>query len=121
MVRGIYVSCDEVARDEARERGYHNICLHPNEIGVPETGETVVINLDSVLFDDKDAAVAKANELASCGVNVGIHTYYPNDPRLRIHLALPNVVVAKTHRRVLAKMRRLARKRRQLFQNANCV
>jgi hypothetical protein len=55
--------------------------------------------------------VLRASEAAHRGVPVGLHTYYSVDPRLQRLLALPNVSVAKTHRRVLVLMRRRARAR----------
>ncbi|HYT87627.1 MAG TPA: hypothetical protein VEL76_02805 [Gemmataceae bacterium] len=112
MVRGTYVSSDELERAEAAQFGYRYVCHHPNEIGVVDDGETLVIDFDHVLFDDQDLAVLKANQAANCGTVVGIHTYYPNDPRLQQLLALPNVLVAKTHRRLLKAMRQHARLKR---------
>jgi len=110
VLRGTYVSGDACERALAYRLGYRSVCHHPKEIGVLEPDEPLVIDLDHVLFDDRDLAVHKANEAANRGVPVGIHTYYPNDPRLTGFLALASVVVAKTHRRVLARMRRQARK-----------
>ena len=109
---GIYVSGDELERAFAYDVGYRDICAHPREIGVPKTTETFVIDFDHVLFDDKDAAVMKANGAANRGVLVGIHTYYPTDPRLGWCRSFPNVVIAKTHRRVLAHLRRLVARRK---------
>src|SRR5262249_34529359 len=74
-----------------------------------EPDEALVIDFDHVLFDDRDLAVRKVNEAAKRGVLVGIHTYYPDDPRLTDCLALPDVTIAKTHRRLLVLMRRRAR------------
>jgi dihydrofolate reductase len=70
-----------------------------------------VIDFNDVLFNDKYLAIAKAKEAAERGVLVGIHTYDPTDPRLKPLLDRTNVIVAKTHRRVLARVRRLARLR----------
>lgn len=108
-MKGIYVSSDACERARAFRLGYRNVCHHPNDVGVIEPNETLVIDFDHVLFDDRDLAVLKANEAANRRVPVGIHTYYPSDPRLTRLLALPNVIVAKTHRRVLALLRRQAR------------
>jgi hypothetical protein len=108
VLKGTYVSGDACERAEAFRLGYRSVCHHPKEIGVVGPDEPLVIDFDHVLFDDKDLAVRKANEAANRGVTVGIHTYYPNDPRLLRHLALPNVVVAKTHRHLLTLMRRRA-------------
>jgi hypothetical protein len=109
MINGTYVSSDAVERAEAFRLGYAKVCQHPKEIGVLEPDELLTIDFDHVLFDDKDLAVRKANEAANRGVPVGIHTYYPTDPRLERFLALPNVRVAKTHRHLLALMDRPAR------------
>jgi hypothetical protein len=113
MILGTYVSSDACERAAAYRLGYRNVCQHPKEIGVLGRDELLVIDFDHVLFDDQDLAVLKANEAANRGVSVGIHTYYPDDPRLTRFLALPNVTVAKTHRRLLARLRRQARKERR--------
>jgi hypothetical protein len=105
MSQGTYVSSDACERSQAFRLGYRQVCHHPKEVGVLEPPETLVIDFDHVLFDEKDLAVRKANEAANLGVLVGIHTYYPEDPRLQRFLALPNVHIAKTHRLVLKRMR----------------
>jgi hypothetical protein len=102
VFQGTYVSGDACERAVAFRLGYRTVCHHPKEIGTLQPDEVLVIDFDRVLFDDKDLALVKANEAANRGVTVGIHTYYPDDPRLEPLLALPNVVVAKTHRLVLA-------------------
>jgi len=108
VIKGTYASSDACERADAFRFGYLSVCHHPKEIGVLGLEELLVIDFDHVLFGDKDLAVLKANEAASRGVPVGIHTYSPEDPRLTRLLALPNVFVAKTHRRVLVLMRRWA-------------
>ena len=56
---------------------------------MPGPDELLVIDFDHVLFHDKDMAVVKANEAANRGVPVGVHTYYPDDPRLTRFLGAP--------------------------------
>lgn len=107
-----YLSCCEVERAAAYDMGYRDICMHPREIGDMKPRGLLVIDFDHVLFNDRDDAVMKANEAANRGVLVGIHTYYPTDPRLDAFRAFPNVVIAKTHRRVLARLRRVVARRK---------
>lgn len=111
MLKGTYVSGDACERARAYQLGYRQVCHHPSKISALAPDEPLVIDFDHVQFDDRDLAVLKANEAANHGVRVGIHTYYPGDPRLERFLALPNVIVAKTHRRVRALMRRQERMR----------
>jgi hypothetical protein len=108
MRKGTYVSGDELERMGAKKRGYHTVCRHPNEIADPKPGETLVIDFDHILFGDVDKAVTKATAAALHGMLVGFHTYYPEDPRLTALLDLSSVVVANTHRQVLAALRRRA-------------
>ena len=109
VIEGTYVSGDACERADAFRFGYRTVCHHPKEVGVLGPEQVLVIDFDHVLFDDRDLAVRKANEAAHRGVFVGVHTYYPTDPRLQRFLALPNVHVAKTHRRLLVVMRRRMR------------
>ena len=108
LIQGAYVSGDELERAEAYELGYRDVCSHSRQIGVLEPSEILVIDLGHVLLEERDIAIVKANETANRGVLVGIHTYYPDDPRLDRFLALPNVLVAQTHARVIAALRRWA-------------
>ena len=109
MRQNIYVSSDEVERKYAYDIGYRSVCTHPHEVGVPEISEAVVIDFDHVLFEDQETAIVKANEHARRGGLVGIHTYYAEAIKLYRLVELPNVVVAKTHRRLLVGLHRYAR------------
>jgi hypothetical protein len=111
MFPATYVSADALERADAYRLGYRTVCQHPREIGVPEATEMLVIDFNHVLFDDQATAVAKANAHARRGLLVGIHTYYPQALEVLRLAALPNVVVAKTHRELLVELGRLARLR----------
>jgi hypothetical protein len=76
MINGTYVSGDACERALAFRLGYRSVCHHPREIGVLGPDEVLVIDLDHVLFDDRDLAIVRANEAANRGVPVGIHTYW---------------------------------------------
>jgi hypothetical protein len=105
MIEGTYVSGDACERADAYRFGYRTVCWHPKEVVVATADRLLTIDFNHVLFDDRDLAVLTANRAANRGVLVGIHTHYPNDPRLRRFLALPNVIVARTHRRLLVLVR----------------
>ena len=109
MLEHIYVSGDALERAEAYRLGYRTVCMHPRAIGVPEVNETLVIDFDHVLFEDQETAVMKANEHARRGGLVGMHSYYPQALELYRLVELPNVLVAKNHRRLLVKLGRYAR------------
>jgi hypothetical protein len=111
MIEGTYVSGDACERADAYRFGYRQVCWHPKEITLAESDQLLTIDFDHVLFDDRDLAILTANKAANRGVLMGIHTYYPNDPRLQLFLALPNVIVARTHRRLLVLVRQRWRAR----------
>lgn len=99
VINGTYVSGDTNERAEAFLLGYKAVCQHPNEIGVLEPDECLVIDGDRVLFGDKAQAAAKAAEAAKRGVTVGIHSFLRSDWGLG---SFPNVVLGRTHAEVLA-------------------
>lgn len=108
MVPGIYLSADELERAVAYRRfGYREICAHPKEVGILERDEALVIDFAHVLFDDAPAALMLALDNAERGVPVGIHTYDLANPRLAPLHGFTNVVFAKTHLRILARLRKL--------------
>lgn len=109
MLSATYVSGDALERLEAYQGGYHTVCHHPSEIGALEPSEMLVIDFNHILFDDHELAIAKANEAAHRGVLVGIHTYYPEALKLYRLATLPNVLVAKNHRRLLHELGRYAK------------
>jgi hypothetical protein len=102
LVNGTYVSADEIEIALALRLGYRVVRQHVRQIPEPRAGETLVIDFDHVAFDDKDETLVVATNAASRGVLVGVHTYFPENPRLRELAALPMVVVAATHEGVLA-------------------
>ena len=104
MFPAIYVSADELERADAYRLGYRTVCWHPREIGLADVSETLVIDFDHILFDDQETAVMKASAAARRGVLVGVHTHYPQALKLYRLVALPNVLVATTHRRLLVKL-----------------
>jgi hypothetical protein len=110
MLRATYLSSDELERAEAFEAGYRTVIQHPREVRDLVGVRRLVIDLDHVLFDDKDDAIKLAREATAWGLWVGIHTYYPDDPRLDPLRGWPNVVVRKTHRRVRQALRRKVRR-----------
>jgi hypothetical protein len=63
--RGIDVSGDELERTEASDLGYRDVGRHPNEIDRPATTETLIIDFDHVLFEDRGEAGAKAIDVSS--------------------------------------------------------
>lgn len=109
LIAAIYMSGDELERDEARKHGYLKVVQHPNEIGELEPDQVLVIDFNHVLFDDHELAIAKANEAAQRGVLVGIHTYYREALKLYRLTKLPNVFVADTHQFLLLKLNRYAK------------
>src|SRR5437773_1126564 len=56
----------------------------PREIGPAGRGEILVVGLNNILFDDRDAAVALAVASAERGAAVGILTYDPTQPCLDV-------------------------------------
>jgi len=104
-----YVSADELERAAAFAFGYIELCQHPREVRSLELGGILVFDLDHIAFDDRTAALAVAHEAARRGVLVGIHTYFRDDPRLTPLRAIANVRIAKTHKRLLVRLRRFAR------------
>ena len=71
----------------------------------------LVMDANQILFDDHELAIDIANVAARRGIIVGVHTYYPESLKLYRLATLPNVLVAKTHRRLLHKVGRYARLR----------
>ena len=107
----VFMSSDEVERTDAFELGYGVVCQHPREIGVLDAVKMLVMDFNQILFDDHELAIDIANKAARCGIIVGIHTYYPEALKLQRLAKLPNVLVAKTHRRLLHKVGRYAKLR----------
>ena len=110
MKKGTYLSADELERADARRRfGYATVAEDPREIDKIVRGHVsaVVIDLDHVLLANIDAALKVASKAVRAGVPVGLHTFYPDDPRLAALASDPLVVVAKTHRQVRKALRRL--------------
>lgn len=105
-----YVSSDELGRSEAFAYGYRTICQHPREVRDLVAGQRLVIAIDYILFDDKDEAIALALAAAEQGLWVGIHTLHPEAACLAPVFGKPNVVVAKTHRKVRSSLRQKSRK-----------
>jgi len=101
MFKGTYISNEVWHRDKARDAGYCNVDAHPRRIGTLNAGEFLLLDGDNILFDDLDEAVTAAIEHARRGVHVGIHSA-SNQPRLAPAHAKPSIVVARTHREVLA-------------------
>ena len=110
MRKGIYCSGDAMNRADAYRRGYKSVCHHPLEIGKLQPGDVLVVDYDHVLFDDKFAARQKMLTAIRQGHAVGIHTFHPDDPKLAGLAENPGVTIAKTHRRLLAALRRLDRR-----------
>jgi hypothetical protein len=109
MFPATYVSADALERADAYRLGYRTVCMHPREIGVLEVTEALVIDFNQVLFGEQETAVVQANQHARRGVLVGLHTYSPEALEAFPLVALPNVLVAKTHRELLFKLGRYAR------------
>jgi hypothetical protein len=105
----VYVSKDDVERADAHRFGYRAVCTHPGEIGNLDLSDILIIDFNFILFDDHECAIAKANEHALRGALVGIHTYRRAALKRHRLVALPNVLVAKTHHRLFAKLRRYAK------------
>jgi hypothetical protein len=101
LTLAVFMSSDEVARARAFKLGYRRVCQHPREIGVLDGIKMLVIDFSQILFDDHELAIEIVNEAARSGIIVGIHTYYPEALKLQRLAKLPNVLVAKTHRRLL--------------------
>jgi len=109
MLPATYLSNDALERADAYRYGYRTVCQHPKEIGLLEPNETLVIDFNTVLFDDQEMVIVKANEAARRGVLVGIHTYHPQALEVYRLAKLPNVLVAKNHRQLLVKLGRYAK------------
>jgi hypothetical protein len=105
MKSGTFVSADEIERADARALGYANVVGHPVEFGDLAPGGVLVMDIDRIVFGDRDAAIELAKASAKAGVSVGVRTYDPDDPRLDELRVRPNVVIAKTHRHLLAALR----------------
>jgi hypothetical protein len=84
--------------------GYTAVYDHPNAVGVLGSGDELMIDFDHVLFSDFDAAVKVALDAARAGAAVGIHTYNPGHLPLAPLTALPQVMIARTHRALRAAM-----------------
>jgi hypothetical protein len=112
MIRGTFVSGDEIERADARALGYANVVGHPIEIGDLKPGGVLVLDIDRIAFGDRDAAIERARAAAEASVPVGVRTHHPDDPRLDELRAYPLVVIARTHHRVLAALRGGGRTRR---------
>ena len=109
MFPATYLSSDALERADAYRLGYRTVCQHPKEIGVLEPNETLVLDFNHVLFDEREMVVVQANEAARRGVLVGIHTYHPQALEVYRLAALPNVLVAKNHRQLLVELGRYAK------------
>jgi hypothetical protein len=109
MLRATYLSNNELERAEAFGLGYHEVYQHPREVLELVAGQRLVIDLNHVLFDDKDEAVKLARRAAGRGVWVGIHTYNPDDPVLVAVRGKRRIVIRTTHRRVHAALRKRGR------------
>lgn len=107
----VFVSAHEVERADAFKRGYLKVCQHPNEVGALDGVKLLVIDSNQILFDDHALAIGIANEAARRCIIVGVHTYDPESLKLYRLAKLPNVLVAKTHRRLLHDVRRYAKLR----------
>jgi hypothetical protein len=112
MQNDIYLSSDELERSDALEYGYSTMLQHPREVRTFFAGHRLVIDLDHVLFDEKDEAVELACAAAEQGLWVGIHTHYRDDPRLASLRDNPNVVIKKTHVNVRSALRNKSTKKR---------
>ena len=108
LINCTYVSSDEIEIAFAQRLDYRVVRQHVRQIPEPHPGETLVIDFDHVAFDDKEETLVVATNAANRGVLVGVHTYYPENPRLRELAALPNVVLATTHEGVLAGLNQVA-------------
>lgn len=106
-LQGTYVSGDEVERADAERMGYGTVCQHPNKVDCLGAGDVLVIDLGNVPFDEKGEAAKLAYDAARAGVPVGVHTYDEDDLRLGVLATEPLIVIARTHRKVRAKLRRL--------------
>ena len=106
FLNALYLSMCEVERADANKMGYERVCQHPVEVGILGPDDLLVIDFNFISFGDTAAAVRLARAAVRNGVPVGIHTYHAS-PALRELLAEPLVVVAETHRKVRAKLRRL--------------
>ena len=102
----LYLSMCEVERADANKMGYERVCQHPVEVGILGPDDLLVIDFNFISFGDTAAAVRLVRAAVRNGVPVGIHTF-AIPPALRELLNEPLVVLAKTHRRVRAKIRRL--------------
>jgi hypothetical protein len=110
MLPATYVSGDALERADAYRLGYRTVCQHPREVGSLDVSETLVMDFGHVLFDDHESAVICVKAAARRGVLVGIHTYYPQALEIYGLVGLPNVLVAKSHRLLLKKLGRYARR-----------
>jgi hypothetical protein len=106
-----YVSACEVEQAEARGMNYEQVVQSPRDVGKLGPDDTLIIDGNNTLFGETELAVKLAIESARSGVPVGVHAYTIT-PALRELLDEPLVVVAKTHRKVRAKLRRLIAARR---------
>src|SRR5258708_38518886 len=110
-----YVSADALERADAYRLGYRTVCQDPREIGVPEVTETLVIDFNTVRYEDRATVVLLANKHARRGVLVGFHTYDPDALAAHPLAPLPNVIVAKTHRDLLIELGRFVRHHGRLW------
>jgi len=101
-----YLSACEVERADAVTLGYEQVGQHPSEIHKLGSDDILIVDFNVVQFGDLELAVKMMTDAVRNGVLVGIHTYHAS-PALRELLNEPLVAVAKTHRRVRAKIRRL--------------
>ena len=101
-----YLSACEVERADAVTLGYEQVGQHPSEIHKLGSDDVLIVDFNVVQFGDLELAVKMMTDAVRNGVPVGIHTYHAS-PALRELLAEPLVVVAETHRKVRAKLRRL--------------
>lgn len=90
----------------ASQFGYTYIENHPVKLPQQKEGDVLVIAFDYNELSDKASAVDVAKAAANCGVLVGIHTFYPEDPQLDTLRNRANVGIATTHLGVLSELRK---------------
>ena len=105
--QGTYVSADAGNRGVALEQGFVTDCQHPKEVCILGSNEMLVVDLDNVLFDDKEAAVEMILRTARSEVPVAVHTFNSEHPAFWALHFEPLVIIALTQREAVEGVKQL--------------